>query len=80
VSLFADGTKAAISTLSYANGNGFKSHHLGAETNSINPWKDVSKANYEDIDYLQPAMMPGFDGYETHGGEDVAIFAAGDCY
>jgi len=32
---------------------------------------------FEGKDHLQPAMIPGPEGYETHGGEDVPIYAVG---
>ncbi len=33
--------------------------------------------DFEDKDFLNPAMMPGPEKEESHGGEDVAIYAIG---
>ena len=32
------------------------------------------------MDFLQPAMMPGPDSSESHGGEDVSVYAIGTCW
>ncbi|XP_023331803.1 alkaline phosphatase, tissue-nonspecific isozyme, partial [Eurytemora carolleeae] len=56
-------------TISYANGPGFKDHWTPTG------WRDVSKLDYNGDDYRQPAMF--FAPYETHGGEDVSVFARG---
>ena len=65
----------AYSTLSYANGNGYYDHKTG---DPIVPWKDPRDLDVNRIGYLQPAMMPGPENDETHGGEDVAIYAIGN--
>ena len=69
----------AYSTISYANGPGFSEHYLADKRpqNALSPWKDVRETDYDDKDYRQPAMTPGPDNSETHGGEDVGIFATG---
>jgi alkaline phosphatase len=51
-------------TLTYANGPGAKT-----------PRPDLSEVDTTNPDYLQEAIVPL--GSETHGGEDVAIFATG---
>lgn len=66
----------AYSTISYANGPGFFNHYQ-KDSSSLSPWKDVKEEDFESINYKQPAMTPGPDGSETHGGEDVGIFATG---
>ncbi len=33
--------------------------------------------DYDNKNFLNPAMVPGPEGYETHGGEDVPIYAIG---
>lgn len=71
---YADGTRRAYSTISYANGDGFHNHFSG---DSVVPWKDITTMDVENVDYLQPAMMPGPGGDESHGGEDVGIYAQG---
>lgn len=77
-----------FTTLSYANGRGY----WGAsndqpegpkkcclEPRTFNPFLkgryDLSAVNTTDVDYLQESAIPL--GSETHGGEDVAIFATG---
>jgi alkaline phosphatase len=75
-------------TLGYANGRGYtgpskdqpegpKRHpHPGAGYSGITKGRpDLSKVNTSDPDYLQEAAAPM--GAETHGGEDVAIYASG---
>jgi alkaline phosphatase len=53
-------------TLNYTNGPGYKGEKGRP---------DLSKVDTTDPDYLQDAAIPLSD--ETHGGEDVAIFAIG---
>ncbi|KAF5280051.1 hypothetical protein FQR65_LT03306 [Abscondita terminalis] len=55
-------------TLNYANGPGYR-----AEVNGRR--HDVSQDNLTDFEYKYPAYAPLFS--ETHGGDDVAIFARG---
>jgi alkaline phosphatase len=54
-----------VTTLSYANGKG----HRGGQR------PDLTQAQAVDPNYLQEALIPLSD--ETHGGEDVAIYATG---
>jgi alkaline phosphatase len=56
-----------FTTLSYANGPGYKATAAGRP--------DLSKVDTTDPNYLQEAEIPL--GAETHGGEDVPIFAVG---
>ena len=66
------------STISYANGPGFFQHYLTDKpADVLSPWKDVREEDFNNVDYKQPAMTPGPDHSETHGGEDVGIFATG---
>ena len=68
-------------TLGYMNGRGH--HHLGGETDAdlvyeepINAGrKDITGMNTEAAGYHQEALIPRSS--ETHGGEDVAIYATG---
>jgi alkaline phosphatase len=75
-------------TLSYANGRGYpgktKEQPEGpkecceglSEVKGVTKGRpDLTKVDTGDPDYLQEAAIPL--GSETHGGEDVAIFAAG---
>nr|ABR88230.1 membrane-bound alkaline phosphatase [Heliothis virescens] len=56
-------------TLTYANGPGFRSH-----VNDIRP--DVTaESNYRSLDWESHVDVPLED--ETHGGDDVAVFARG---
>ncbi|XP_075980335.1 membrane-bound alkaline phosphatase-like [Anticarsia gemmatalis] len=65
----ADMSDVPYMTLSYANGPGFRQHaDAGVRT-------DVSQQDYRDTSFLYEAMVPLYQ--ETHGGEDVAVFARG---
>lgn len=75
----ADGTP--YTTLAYANGLGFRQHHdeTDADTTYAEPAKS-GRTNLTDIDteqagYHQEALVPL--SAETHGGEDVAVYAIG---
>ena len=59
-----DATGLPYTTLSYANGPGYRRNR-----------PDLSKVNTEDSDYLQLVTVPMMA--ETHAGEDVAAFAVG---
>ncbi|GLS28810.1 alkaline phosphatase [Mesorhizobium albiziae] len=59
--------KKPYTTLSYANGPGAKLDE---------PRPDLTNVDTTDLDFLQPALVPLGES-ETHGGDDVAIFAAG---
>lgn len=68
-------------TLAYANGLGFRHHHdeTDADTAYAEPAKS-GRTNLTDIDteqagYHQEALVPL--SAETHGGEDVAVYATG---
>jgi alkaline phosphatase len=63
LSLAADGKP--YTTLSYANGPG--------APNGARP--DLTQTDTTQRDFVQPALVPL--GGETHGGDDVAIFASG---
>ncbi len=73
---YPDGTKQAYATISYANGPGYFKHF---KNDSSVPWMDMRGQDYNDVDFLQPAMVPTGpeDPSETHGGEDVPIYAIG---
>ena len=70
----ANGSRAAWSTISYANGIGFWDHFTN---DSSKPWRDIREMDFNDKDYRAPAMLPPADAYETHSGEDVPILANG---
>ncbi|XP_026739041.1 alkaline phosphatase, tissue-nonspecific isozyme-like isoform X1 [Trichoplusia ni] len=55
-------------TLSYANGPGFRPHLKMKRHN-------LALDNFKSLNYTYPALVP--IGRETHGGEDVAVFAKG---
>ena len=59
-----DKNKKPFTTLGYANGPG-----------SVEERKDLTQEDVTNPDYLQEATIPKIS--ETHGGEDVAIFADG---
>ena len=69
-----DGSRAAWSTISYANGLGFLDHFTN---DALHPWRDIREMDFTDDQYRSPAMVNPADGYETHGGEDVPILAYG---
>lgn len=83
-----DSLGLAYTTLGYANGPGYpgasrgqpegpKSYpHSGAGYSGVTKGRpDLSKVRTADPDYIQEAGVPL--AFETHGGEDVAIYAGG---
>jgi alkaline phosphatase len=68
-------------TLAYANGPGSLFPALpddaqeGAEADSPGPRPDLTKVDTTNIDFKQQSLVPLAS--ETHGGEDVAVFAWG---
>ena len=68
-------------TLSYANGSGSvfpalpKDAPEGTEAESPGPRPDLSEVDTTTIDFKQQSLVPLAS--ETHGGEDVAVFAWG---
>jgi alkaline phosphatase len=83
-----DATGLPYTTLSYANGPGYSGAsqeqaqgpkryaHVGKDYSGITKGRpDLSKVNTSDPDYLQETVV-ALDS-ETHGGEDVAIYAGG---
>lgn len=59
------------SPLSYANGQGYDKHFDTKASKRVNP-EEVFQQTYSDV---FPATVPL--GTETHGGEDVGVFASG---
>ena len=57
-------------TLGYANGPGF----IAPQPGRVRP--DLSKVDTQDVDYLQESVVPL--GGETHGGDDVGVWAKGN--
>jgi alkaline phosphatase len=75
-----DANGKPYATISYANGPGFAIRDGGVESGpprQINPGRnqDLSDVDTESADYHQQSLV-GL-GAETHGGEDVALFARG---
>lgn len=68
-------------TLSYANGPGAvfpplaKDAPEGSEAAAPGPRPDLTNVDTTEVDFLQPSLVPLAS--ETHGGEDVAVFAWG---
>lgn len=58
-------------TISYANGPGFATHVDAVNKARVDPRKLDTSPN----DFRFPATLPV--GSETHGGEDVAVYASG---
>lgn len=61
-------------TLSYANGPGYRTHVFNNTLFQCSR-VDITKDPFEDIKYRQEAMVPLKS--ETHGGDDVVIYAKG---
>ncbi|KAJ9598534.1 hypothetical protein L9F63_010766 [Diploptera punctata] len=59
-------------TLTYANGPGYKSH----TTNNTN-WRNLTNSSVDINDTYYRHFSPVYLSYETHGGEDVAVYAQG---
>lgn len=66
-----EGNQQPYQTISYANGPGYNLHF----DNETRDWKNISQFDTEAWNYTQPATF--FLPYETHGGEDVAVYARG---
>ncbi len=67
-------------TLNFANGPGGLFPALGKDQTAVNALPagvrpDISDVDTESVDYIQQAGIPMAS--ETHGGEDVAIYASG---
>jgi len=58
-------------SISYANGPGFLNHFDPVTRD----WRNISQMDVNDDEYQQPATF--FLPYETHGGEDVVVYARG---
>jgi alkaline phosphatase len=72
--LLRDGEGKPYTTLSFANGPGSICKEVAPDKwECVSP--DLSTVDTEALDFKQPALTPF--GSETHGGEDVAIFAGG---
>ncbi len=86
-SLAIDGTGLPYTTLGYANGPGYtgasssqpagpkKFLHTGKEYEASDGRPNLTDVDTEDPDYLQESVLPLAN--ETHGGEDVGIWARG---
>ncbi|XP_065348902.1 alkaline phosphatase 4-like [Cloeon dipterum] len=67
----------ATETLTYANGPGFLKHRKnGTIKKGEYPWNDPSEMTDRN-DSRYSHFAPIYKAYESHGGEDVAIFANG---
>jgi len=66
-----NGNQLPYPTISYANGPGFNDHF----DNVTGFWKNISEMNTQANSYRQMATFPLSD--ETHGGEDVSVYAIG---
>ncbi len=85
--LVKDNLGRPFTTLSYSNGPGYvgktDKQDAGSKTFPHNPSKaeaytgrpDLTDTNTEDPDYMQEALVP--TSAETHGGDDVGIWARG---
>lgn len=66
-------------TLSYINGPGFY-HHRRNDSNNVNEtWRPVDQDKERDEPYY-PHMAGIYLEDETHGGEDVGVYAIGKIY
>ncbi|PIK58321.1 hypothetical protein BSL78_04762, partial [Apostichopus japonicus] len=64
-----------FSTLAYMNGPGAPQVHEAFNKTGKRP--DLTNVDTEDPHYLQDALVPLVELEETHGGQDVGIFAIG---
>jgi alkaline phosphatase len=62
-------------TISFANGKGYHHHNIDAEAAHAGRSKALKPTDTQDPDFHQEANVPLES--ETHGGEDVAIYAIG---
>lgn len=73
-----DGQLAAddlpYATLSYANGPGYNSNYLKEDGGTVKR-KNLRSINMKNKDFMFPTAVPLAS--ETHGGDDVAVFASG---
>ncbi|XP_055594225.1 alkaline phosphatase 4-like [Uranotaenia lowii] len=70
--------KTPYETITYANGPGYFTHKSNSSeeaSKDFGTWIPITSMNRTDITYQHMAALPLKD--ETHGGEDVAVFAAG---
>lgn len=70
--------KLPYETITYANGPGFQTHRINDSSNEpshLGTWIPVETMNRSAIDYRHLSAF--YLGDETHGGEDVAVFATG---
>ena len=85
--LVVDGTGLPYTTLGYANGPGYTGEsssqpagpktffHAGKEYQAADGRPDLSQVDTQAPDYMQESIVPLAN--ETHGGEDVGIWARG---
>ncbi|XP_059081401.1 alkaline phosphatase 4-like isoform X2 [Tigriopus californicus] len=62
-------------TLSYANGIGYYYHNLLDDSNTNVTRREITQEDTMDMGFLYPSTA--YKKSETHGGDDVAIFAQG---
>lgn len=62
-------------TISFANGKGYHHHNINQNKAQAGRSQSIDMVDTKDPDYHQEANVPL--EYETHGGEDVAIYAIG---
>ncbi|CAG0919630.1 unnamed protein product [Notodromas monacha] len=65
--------KLPYTTLMFANGHSYNYRQNGTHI----LWRNVSSANTNDLNFRQQAGTFQPEGFETHGGEDVAFYANG---
>jgi len=72
--------KTFYETLTYANGPGYNTHRKeGAIADGEYLWKDPSEMTDRD-DPRYRHFAPIYEKTETHGGEDVAVYAIGKIF
>uniref|UniRef100_A0A023EU01 Alkaline phosphatase n=1 Tax=Aedes albopictus TaxID=7160 RepID=A0A023EU01_AEDAL len=70
--------KLPYETITYANGPGFQTHRINDSSDQpshLGTWIPVETMNRSAMDYRHLSAF--YIGDETHGGEDVAVFATG---
>jgi len=74
--LARDANGLPYTVLNYANGPGYRDEHAPDDPHPAkNHRPDLTAVDTEDPEYLQEAIVP--IGSETHGGDDVGIWAIG---
>ena len=70
------GSQQKYETLTYANGPGYFYHMINDTRDSAGPWKSLENDTNRGKPFYQH-FSPRYTKDETHGGEDVGVYAIG---